>query len=404
VAQLFAHLDLVPPADDPVQAPHRRAYAVVDGVAQRNDFTVIHNRSIAEDVRYLRRGEPFIPARSRSSTAGCRPPGVTVSGLSLLHSVPLTAEAFKRSFLGDYGQYAVTIGLVMFAFSTALAWSYYGDRGITYLIGLQAVTPYRIVYVLGFFLATIVDTSLIWLISAVTLAMMAIPNLIGIMLMRRRSSSSPPTTGEVSTAVNFGIVPHATSSRREGDMPLRVTFDLEDKDLKFFRASMQQAKRRRSTHQREGDPRRARRDGGRGQGSGGACIRAPAPRPPAGAHRHGSGRGVGAGLPGAQERAAALAYFADPQDMIPDNIPVLGYIDDAIMIELVVSELKHEIDAFEDFCRYRARRALAQPQPQPVPGRVSGHQASRAARPHAPSAQRGRVARWPLRRTRIRLF
>jgi len=50
---------------------------------------------------------------------------------------------------------------------------------------------------------------------------------------------------------------------------------------------------------------------------------------------------------------AALAYFADPQDIIPDDVPVLGYIDDAIMIELVVTELKHEIDAFNDFCRYR---------------------------------------------------
>jgi alanine or glycine:cation symporter, AGCS family len=183
VAQLFAHMDLVPPADDPVKRLTARI-AVADGVAQRNDFTVIHNRSIAEDVRYMRNGAPFSGeldvVDGRLTT-----PGVAVSGLSLLHSVPLTAEAFKRSFLGDYGQYAVTVGLVMFAFSTALAWSYYGDRGITYLIGLQAVTPYRIVYVLGFFLATIVDTSLIWLISAVTLAMMAIPNLIGLMLMRR---------------------------------------------------------------------------------------------------------------------------------------------------------------------------------------------------------------------------
>ena len=50
---------------------------------------------------------------------------------------------------------------------------------------------------------------------------------------------------------------------------------------------------------------------------------------------------------------AALAYFADPLDIIPDNVPVLGYIDDAIMIELVVSELKNEIDSFTDFCRYR---------------------------------------------------
>lgn len=49
----------------------------------------------------------------------------------------------------------------------------------------------------------------------------------------------------------------------------------------------------------------------------------------------------------------ALAYFADPQDIIPDSVPVLGYIDDAIMIELVVIELKHEIEAFEDFNRFK---------------------------------------------------
>ncbi len=51
---------------------------------------------------------------------------------------------------------------------------------------------------------------------------------------------------------------------------------------------------------------------------------------------------------------AALRYFADPHDLIPDDVPVLGYIDDAIMIELVVRELKPIIDAFEDFMRYKA--------------------------------------------------
>ncbi|MFU8816991.1 MAG: alanine/glycine:cation symporter family protein, partial [Pseudomonadales bacterium] len=186
VAQLFAHLDLVRPADDPVQ-PLTTELTIVGGVALENHFTVIHNRSIAEEVRFHSGGEPYNGTlevvRGKITT-----PNIVVSGLSLLHSVPLTAEAFKRSFLGDYGQYAVTIGLVMFAFSTALAWSYYGDRGITYLFGLQAVAPYRVLYVIGFFLATIVDTSLIWLISAVTLAMMAIPNLIGIMLMRKEVS------------------------------------------------------------------------------------------------------------------------------------------------------------------------------------------------------------------------
>ncbi len=48
-----------------------------------------------------------------------------------------------------------------------------------------------------------------------------------------------------------------------------------------------------------------------------------------------------------------LAYFAEPEDMIPDKVPVLGYLDDAIMVELVVIELEHEIEAYEDFCSFR---------------------------------------------------
>jgi uncharacterized membrane protein YkvA (DUF1232 family) len=58
-----------------------------------------------------------------------------------------------------------------------------------------------------------------------------------------------------------------------------------------------------------------------------------------------------------KEILSALTYFADPQDAIPDTIPVLGFLDDAIMIELVVEELKHEIDAYEDFCLFRAQAA-----------------------------------------------
>ncbi len=58
----------------------------------------------------------------------------------------------------------------------------------------------------------------------------------------------------------------------------------------------------------------------------------------------------------------ALAYFAEPDDLIPDHIPGLGFLDDAIMVELVVRELKHEIDAYQDFCDYRERLLLEQGQ------------------------------------------
>lgn len=63
-----------------------------------------------------------------------------------------------------------------------------------------------------------------------------------------------------------------------------------------------------------------------------------------------------------QRVLACLTYFANPEDIIPDAVPVLGYLDDAIMIELCVRELQHEVEAYEDFIAYRndeaARRGV----------------------------------------------
>lgn len=72
----------------------------------------------------------------------------------------------------------------------------------------------------------------------------------------------------------------------------------------------------------------------------------------------------------------ALAYFAEPDDLIPDDIPGLGFLDDAIMVELVVRELRHEIEAYEDFCEFRD----SEQQPSAKPGNASSRDRLQARR------------------------
>ena len=179
---LFHHLNGSAPEAARVTAA-TGSFNVENGRLVDAGITVLHNRSVAEDVYFHVDEEPFNGTIdiNNGSLAG----NVSLRGKSLLHSVPLTVEAFKRSFLGDYGQYAVTLGLMLFAFSTAIAWSYYGDRAITYLVGLRWVLPYRLFYCAAFFIAAVIDTSMVWLFSAVTLALMALPNLFGIILLRK---------------------------------------------------------------------------------------------------------------------------------------------------------------------------------------------------------------------------
>lgn len=159
---------------------------VVNNGISTNDgsHTLIAARSLAENVRYSRDGEP-ITGTIVVVDGQLEDTAVVVNGDSLLHSVPLTTEAFTRGFLGEYGKYIVAIGLMLFAFSTAIAWSYYGDRAMTYLLGPKSVLPYRVVYVVGFFYAALADTTLVWNISLITIVLMTVPNLIGILFMHK---------------------------------------------------------------------------------------------------------------------------------------------------------------------------------------------------------------------------
>ncbi len=155
-----------------------------------SDATIIHARSLAENVTVKNDiDEPFtgiILVREGRPVDSYE----TFEGKSLVHSAPLTTIAFTKGFFGDYGQYIVSIGLLLFAFSTAISWSYYGDRAMTFLWGSGSVKYFRIVYVVAFFLASFQDTTIIWTLSGITIALMTLPNLVGIFWLRKEMKST----------------------------------------------------------------------------------------------------------------------------------------------------------------------------------------------------------------------
>ena len=156
---------------------------VVNGTAVSDGFTLLNSRSVAEDVKYSVGSEDLFTGTLKIVDGKPVKENLEISGKSLVHSAALTTIAFTRGFFGDFGQYIVSIGLMLFAFSTAIAWSYYGDRAMTYLLGPRSVMPYRVIYVAGFVWAAFSDTTLVWALSAVAIVVMTLPNLFGIMLL-----------------------------------------------------------------------------------------------------------------------------------------------------------------------------------------------------------------------------
>ena len=186
VSSLFAYLS----GEESEAQIYSGTITLNNGVPQNADaFTLIAARSVAENTIYSRDDSP-ISGTVNVVDGQLEDLTVVVTGDSLLHSVPLTTRAFTRGLFGDFGQYIVSIGLMLFAFSTAIAWSYYGDRAMTYLFGTKSVLPYRIVYVLGFFTAALADTTVVWNISLITIVLMTVPNLIGILLMHKEMKAT----------------------------------------------------------------------------------------------------------------------------------------------------------------------------------------------------------------------
>jgi len=94
----------------------------------------------------------------------------------------LSALAFAQALpLG--GNWIVTFGLALFAYTTILGWSYYGERAAAYLFGVKVIKPYRYLWVVFVFVGSVLQLNLVWTITDILNALMAIPNLIALLLL-----------------------------------------------------------------------------------------------------------------------------------------------------------------------------------------------------------------------------
>jgi AGCS family alanine or glycine:cation symporter len=156
---------------------------IEDGMIIDSDITVLHSRSIAEDIKVINNDKNLYTGTLNIVEGKISEP-VILEGKSLVSSAELTAKAFSQGVFGEYGGKLVAIALLLFAFSTAITWCYYGDRSTAYIFGERGVFWYRNFYVLCFILAAVIDTTIVWNIAYVVVALVSIPNLIALFVLR----------------------------------------------------------------------------------------------------------------------------------------------------------------------------------------------------------------------------
>ena len=156
---------------------------IEDGRIYDPNITILHSRSIAEDIEVVNADKNKYSGSLNIIDGKILEP-VTLRGKSLVSSAELTAKAFSQGIFGEYGGKLVAIALLLFAFSTAITWCYYGDRSTAYIFGERGVFWYRNFYVLCFILAAVIDTTIVWNIAYVVVALVSIPNLIALFVLR----------------------------------------------------------------------------------------------------------------------------------------------------------------------------------------------------------------------------
>jgi AGCS family alanine or glycine:cation symporter len=116
-------------------------------------------------------------------------PDLDLTGEMAQNGSPLTAWAFQeglRPILGNWGYLVITLGVVLFGVSTAISWSYYGDRAVVYLLGTGYILPYKIIFVVMNFLGAIFSLEIVWNFGDSALGLMSLPNLIALIFLSRK--------------------------------------------------------------------------------------------------------------------------------------------------------------------------------------------------------------------------
>ncbi|MGD2116462.1 MAG: sodium:alanine symporter family protein [Acidobacteriota bacterium] len=99
------------------------------------------------------------------------------------NGAPLTQLAFREGLPGEWGGWVVSVSLALFAFSTILGWSYYGEKSIEYLFGEWSILPYRLVFIAAIYFGAVRSLGFVWTLSDVMNGLMALPNLVGLLLL-----------------------------------------------------------------------------------------------------------------------------------------------------------------------------------------------------------------------------
>jgi len=150
-----------------------------------SDNTLVYLDAVVDNARFSVDGNAWSGSLDVADNGGLSVgsgPAPEITGEALQNGAPLTALAFQIA-LGRFGSLIVTLAVILFAVSTGISWSYYGDRSVEYLFGAGAIPIYRWVFIFFFFLGSILPLKAVWTYGDVALGLMTLPNLIAILAL-----------------------------------------------------------------------------------------------------------------------------------------------------------------------------------------------------------------------------